>query len=234
LISALVEGKMLAGGNRRSLNHRSIVMGEFIAMSGFKGCTRTDVVRSLGEFALSKNGLMEQASSEAEPFEHLLISGDENGPVTVLYPDDFFGWDEASNFLSVSLGVPVLSLHIHDGDLWMYILFVDGEEVDHFNPISDYWSEELSPDERSLWAGDAEVVAKVWKGVDAPSIEKYLVTWALDDDEPGKAYDSDTYTFNDSWQLTDFMEKLGLSYPIDDKGEAHGERYRFEVKADVE
>jgi hypothetical protein len=208
-------------------------MGEFICMSGVKGSTRSDVVRSLGEFALSKGGLMEPASPQKEPFDHLVIAGDESGPVTVLYPDNFLGWDEASSFLSVSLGAPVLSLHIHDGDLWMYVLFVNGEAVDHFNPIPDYWSEEVSPEERSLWAGDAKVIAEVWKGVDAASIEKYLVAWDLEEEDSGKAYESDRFAFNDCWQLTDFMQKLDLLYPIDDQGKIHGDWYRFEVKADV-
>ena len=228
---------MVFGVNRRDLSHRSIVMGAFIAISGVTGCTGTDVVRSLREFALSKGGLMQQASAPVEPFEHLLghlvVSGDENGQVTILYPDEFLGWDEASSFLSASLGAPVLSLHIHDGDFWMYGLFVNGEEVDHFNPIPDYWLEELSPEERSLWMGDAEVVAQNWQGIDAPSIDKYLVTWDLDDDHPGKAYESDRFPFNDCWQLLDFMRTLGLTYPIDVKGQAHGERYRFEVQVEV-
>jgi hypothetical protein len=233
LISPLVEDKMIAGVNRRDLSHRSLVMGEFIAMSGVTGCTRTDVVRSLEEYASSKGGLMEQASPQKEPFDHLVISGGEDGRVTVLYPDNFLGWDEASSFLSVSLGAPVFSFHIHDGDLWMYALFVNGEAVDHFNPIPDYWSEEVSPEERSLWAGDAEVIADIWKGVDASSIEKYLVTWDLDEEGSSKAYNSDKFPYNDSWQLMDFMEKLGLSYPIDDKGEIHGDWYRFDVKVEV-
>ena len=115
-------------------------MGEFMAMSGVSGCTRTDVVRSLEEFAVSKGGLMETAAPQAAPFDHLVISGDENGPVTVLCPDE---------------------------------------------------------------------------------------------DESGKAYESDTFGFNDCWQLTDFMQKLGLSYPIDEEGKIHGDRYRFEVAAEV-
>lgn len=208
-------------------------MGEFIAMSGVNGSTRTDVVRSLTDFALSKGGLMEPAVPQAEPFDHLVIAGDENGPISVLYPDEFFGWDEASSFLSVSLGVPVFSLHIHDGDLWMYALFVDGEEVDQFNPIPDYWSGEVSSDERLLWAGDAELIADVWRGVDAASIENYLVTWDLEEQDSGKAYDSDKFPFNDCWQLTDFMQKLGLSYPIDDQGEIQPDWYRFDVKVEV-
>jgi hypothetical protein len=83
-------------------------MGEFIAMTGVKGSSGTDVVRSLTEFALPKGGLMEEASPQREPFDHLVISGDENGPVTVLYPHSFLKWGEASRFLSVSLGAPVL------------------------------------------------------------------------------------------------------------------------------
>ena len=50
---------------------------------------------------------------------------------------------------------------------------------------------------------------------------------------PGKAYESDSFPFNDCWQLIDFMQKLGLLYPIDDKGKSHGESYRFEVKVEV-
>jgi hypothetical protein len=168
------------------------MMGEFIVMSGVKGSSRTDVIRWLSKFASSKGGLMEPASAPKEPLDYLVISGDEHGPVTVLYPDEFLGWDEASSYLSVSLGAPVLSLHIHEGDLSMYVLFVNGEDVDHFNLIPDYyWSEDLSPDERSLWESDAMVIAEVWKGVDASSIEKYLVTWDLDNEQPGKAYEPD-------------------------------------------
>ena len=79
-----------------------------------------------------------------------------------MYPGDFFGWDKASKRLSRSLGVPVISLHIHDGDLWMYVLYRGGEEIDQFNPIPDYWSEDLSPEERSSWAGDASAMAEDW------------------------------------------------------------------------
>ncbi len=205
-------------------------MGEFISMSGVKGSTRTDVVRSLRQFASSKGGLMEPASPQAEPFGHLLISGDENGPVTVVYPYNFSGCDKSSSFLSASLGAPVLSLHIHDGDFWMYVLFVDGEVVDRFNPIPDYWSDLISLEQRSEWKGDAEVLARTWQGLDASSIEKYLVPWDLDLENAGEAYVDDIYPYGDCWQLTDFMKKLGLVYPIDDEGEIQADWYRFEVK----
>ena len=51
--------------------------------------------------------------------------------------------------------------------------------IDQFNPIPDYWSDDLPPEERSSWAGDASVIAENWEGVDTASIDKYLVTWEL-------------------------------------------------------
>ena len=53
-----------------------------------------------------------------KPYDHLIVAGEDFGPITVMYPGGFFGWDDASEHLSKSLGVPVISLHIHDGDLW--------------------------------------------------------------------------------------------------------------------
>jgi hypothetical protein len=229
LISPLVEGKMIAGVNRRGLSDRRIVMGAFIAISGVSGCTRTDVVRSLEEFALSTGGLMEQACSQKEPCDHLLVSGEDGNPVSVLYPKHFLGWIEASSYLSVSLDTPVFSFHIHDGELWMYVLFNKGEVVDRFNPIPDYWTWGISPEERSEWKGDADVVARTWCGIDAASIKHYLVTWDQYFEDPGKAYNDDEYHFRDCWQLTDFMRTLGMSYPIDQQGQSHGETYTFDV-----
>ena len=46
-----------------------------------------------------------------------------NGNATVVYPDGFVEWDEASKCLSESLRQPTLSFHIHDGDLWMFVVY---------------------------------------------------------------------------------------------------------------
>jgi hypothetical protein len=134
-------------------------MGEFESMSGVRRAARRDVLQVLKEFAVVHGGQMAPVP-DGQPFDHLILAGEDSGPITVMYPGDFFGWDEASQHLSKSLGVPVISLHIHDGDLWMYVLYRAGEEIDQFNPIPDYWSEDLTPDERFAWAGDAGIVAE--------------------------------------------------------------------------
>jgi hypothetical protein len=55
------------------------------------------------------------------------------------------------------------------------------------------------------------------------------VTWDLDDDSPGKAYEPDEHPIGDCWQLVDFMAKLGLVYPVDYRRQAIGETYTFSV-----
>jgi hypothetical protein len=206
-------------------------MGEFQAMSGVSKASRRDVLSCLEKFALAHGGTLAPAPG-GEPFDHLIVAGKDFGPINVVYPGDFFGWDEASQRLSKMLGVPVLSLHIHDGDLWMYVHYANGEEIDKFNPIPDYWSEDVSPEEKSSWAGDASVVAANWEDVAADSITKYLVTWDLDNVDPGNAYVDDEHPIGDCWQILDFMGKLGLAYPADDQGNTTGETYTFEVSTE--
>jgi hypothetical protein len=205
-------------------------MGEFASMSGVSRATRRDVLHCLEQFALARGGTLAPAPG-GQPDDHLVLVGEDFGPITVLYPGDFLAWDEASAYLSRSLGVPVVSLHVHDGDLWTYSLFVGGEEVDRFNPIPDYWSDDPPDEERSLQAGDAGVVAANWEGVDAAAIERYLVTWDLGEDRPGRAYEDDVHPYGDCWQVLDFMGRLGLPRPLDDPlGGAAGETYTFAVE----
>jgi hypothetical protein len=61
------------------------------------------------------------------------------------------------------------------------------------------------------------------------SIGNYLFDWDLDDEDPDKAYPDDEFPFNDCWQVTDFMRRLGLIYPVDDHGKPSGATYQFVV-----
>jgi hypothetical protein len=51
----------------------------------------------------------------------------------------------------------------------------------------------------------------------------------LDVAESDNAYPDDEFPYNDCWQVTDFMCRLGLVYPIDDQGTATGASYRFVI-----
>jgi hypothetical protein len=203
-------------------------MGLFLAMSGVANSTRAAVEEGLRNYAIEKGGTLETVNASGDPSDALLIA--ESGRhVTVMYPGDFVQWDDASEFLSRTLGTSVFSLHIHDEDLWMYVLFSKGEQVDQFNPIPDYWSDKISDAERMAWAGRAGVVGMHWPDLVPESIGNYLFEWDLEDEETEKAYPDDEFPFNDCWQVTDFMNRLGLIYPVDDNGKVSGASYRFHI-----
>ena len=203
-------------------------MGLFLAMSGVANSSRAAVEEALRAYATERGGTLEAVGASADPTEALLIA-ESGSHVTVMYPGEFVQWDEASQHLSRTLGTSVFSLHIHDEDLWMYVLFSKGEQVDQFNPIPDYWQRKMPKNEKELWAGNADVVAQHWPGVMPESIRNYLFVWDLDVAESDNAYDDDQFPYNDCWQVTDFMHRLGLVYPIDDQGKVSGASYRFVI-----
>ena len=189
-------------------------------MSGVANSSRAAVEEALRAYATERGGTLEAVGPSADPSDALLIA-ESGSHVTVMYPGEFVQWDEASQYLSRTLSTSVFSLHIHDEDLWMYVLFSKGEQVDQFNPIPDYWKRKMPKSEKQVWAGNAAVVAQHWPGL-VPGIHSgYLLEWDLDVEDSDNAYDDDQFPYNDCWQVTDFMRRLGLVYPIDDDGKAN-------------
>lgn len=204
-------------------------MGLFLSMSGVVGASGADVESALKEYATARGGRFEPTTKKSPSWEVLILC-ESDGNTTVVYPGEFFQWDDAAAHLSRSLDVPVFSFHIHDDDLWMYILFVAGEAVDQFNPIPDYWDGSLSDEDRRHWKGSPAVIARWGSPVQEDAIRDYLVPWNLEDDDPGKAYEDDEYAYGDCWQLVDFMRKLKISYPFTADGRPVGSTYVFEVE----
>ena len=203
-------------------------MGLFLAMSGVANSTRVAVEDALRAYATERGGTLETIGTSTDPSDALLIA-ESGSHVTVMYPGEFVQWDEASQFLSRTLGTAVFSLHIHDEDLWMYVLFAKGEQVDQFNPIPNYWQRKMPEVDRQAWSGNASLVAQHWPGVVPESIGNYLCEWDLDEGDSDNAYAHDQFPYNDCWQVTDFMHRLGLAYPIDDQGKVSGASYRFVI-----
>ncbi len=189
-------------------------MGLFLAMAGIASVSTEQVLQKLGAFAAQRG--MRFESIAAGPDEDDVLVVHKNGSThTILWawkgPDEV---EELSQFLSRELPAPVLWMHIHDGDFWMYQLFVSGAIVDAFNPIPKYWDDHVSEDQLRFWRGDASVLATHWPNVKAESISRYLAIWDLGADNPGKAYPEDTHEIGSEWQILDFMQVLGLEYPV--------------------
>jgi hypothetical protein len=196
-------------------------MGEFAALSGVVGASQQQVADVIREYV--KSGVMKEQLPKRDR-GRILAEGDR---VTVLYPAAFMNWDDLSRVLSERLGRPVFSFHIHDGDLWMFLLFRGGQQISQFNAVPQYW-EELPHDELARWAGDPEVTAAA-AGVPADELRPYLRPWGEDDMEEasGRARPDDQFARGDAWQLVDFMKRLGFEYPIGQNGEQKGEAFNM-------
>ena len=192
-------------------------MGLFLSLSSVVNKTSEQVIESLSKFAPTHGDAL------AHSTDTVAVSG--NGSTTIMYPCFYDNWDNASKFLSRELQATVFSFHIHDGDLWMFILYNCGEQVTQFNPLPDYWSD-ISASEREHWLGSVKDVSNLFAGVEPALIEKYFLPWT-EENEGQKAYTTDTYAYGDCWQLRDFMTKLGLPFPIDEAGNAKGEVCNF-------
>jgi hypothetical protein len=199
-------------------------VGLFFSASAIYERKPTEVSCALAKFADKRNGAMVETGPKENSAEYLIIDCLKRNTF-VMYPRDFFEWDRVSSFLSRELKTATLSLHVHDGDLWMYVLFVNGKVEDRFNPIPDYWAP-ISPRERAKWKGNTQKISKHWH-VRADRVRKYLQFWSPTG-SGRRAYRGDKCTFGDPWQLIDFMKRLSLRYPVVEAG-VSGQLFEFSI-----
>lgn len=109
-------------------------------------------------YANSVGGGIQQDNTLNSDNDNCCIIDEANGNTTIFYPDGYLEWDDSSEFISRELNATVFSLHIHDGDLWMYLLYNNGKVVDQFNPVPDYWDENITDEEIESWKGNASIV----------------------------------------------------------------------------
>jgi hypothetical protein len=201
-------------------------MGNFVSMSSVIGKTKDEVITSLRNYAISATGGLAQEYNIDSDDENCCIIEEENGNVSVFYPNGYIEWDNSSAFISKELNASVFSFHIHDSDLWMYVLYNKGQIVDQFNPVPDYWDENTPAEEIQRWKGNADVVTAFSKNTHKEAIEKYLVRWDMESETLEKAYPTDQFEQGE-WQLIDFMSKLKLPYPIDNTGRPKGLTFKL-------
>ena len=204
-------------------------MGNFLALTSVIGKTRSEVVTSLTNYANSVNGGLQQDNSLEFDTYNCCIIDEQNGNVSILYPNGYVEWDESSAFISKELNATAFSFHIHDGDFWMYVLYNNGQVVDQFNPVPDYWDDSISNEEIENWKGNADIIVQYTKSINKSDIDKYLIRWDLGNEDLEKAYPTDEFN-QEEWQLTDFMNKLNLPFPLDDNSNAKGLTFKFWTK----
>ena len=135
----------------------------------------------------------------------------QNGGVSVRFNEYCAGYTSLAQALSARLNRLVLFLYIYDDDFWGYFCCENGELLDEFTPMPDYF-EEIPESERQRMSGSSTLLAKRFHIPEA-DIAGYLISWDAGVlDEGRKAYETDIYGAGDCWQMTDFMNKLGYPY----------------------
>lgn len=153
-----------------------------------------------------------------------------NGWLTIVAPEPF---ETLAADLSRLLGVPAFMFHLHEGGTWLYWLFVNGHQVDHFDSMPSLW-EDNSTAEMTASAGDPTVLA-AHLGANAAELAPYLTrseAWpansgdeydvvdrALDLlDSDARAHPDDRYDVWDARVMYDFMRRLGIEAPLNPDG----------------
>lgn len=201
-------------------------MGEFVAASAFH-TDQLDRVQDAveGFFAEHRWPAQRVGEGDAGP-DDVTVFAPVNGWTVVLWPA-YFSDVPAAQSVSRVLGVLASTVHIHDGDYWGHTLLRDGQVVDRFASMPDYFTDD--PDEVAAlartWAGNPTVVAEA-VGRPVADVAPYLVPVALDGDEDddelyeepdglGKALPDDAFDLDDPWVFVDFWRRLGITYPQD-------------------
>jgi len=203
-------------------------MGMFLSLTAVVGKSQKQVAESLANYAKAAGGDLQKEYEQGFNTDHdnCCVIEEVDNNTTIFHPYGYFEWEKSSAFISKELNAPIFSFHIHDSDFWMYVLYVNGHVADQFNPMPDYWDENISEFDMSSWKGDAEIIAGYIPGAIVKDLEHYLVRW---DGEESKAYPDDEYG-KEEWQLLDFMRKLKLPYPLDEEMQPKAQTYKLWTK----
>ncbi|MEV6243064.1 hypothetical protein [Lentzea sp. NPDC051838] len=196
-------------------------MGEFVAASAFKTADVIAVVAAVSGFVAAHSSPAARVEA-AEPVtaDEVQIYPPANGWTVVLWPN-YFIEVAAAEHMSRELGVLTSTARIYDGDYWTHSLLRDGETLDRFASIPDYFAED--EDEAAAlatkYAGKPEVIADA-TGCPVEQVAPYLVHIEEDeegDDEPDrvKAFPDDEFELDSAWVFVDFWRRFGPRYPDD-------------------
>ena len=180
-------------------------MGLFLEVGILKNCSKIETKKILEDWTRDKR-------SDILPDECQL--DEQNGGTVILLNENsnFEGNSQFFKYASSKTNNAVMALYIYDGDYWGYNLFVNGGEVDKFNPMPDYFNT-VTESEIAEYRGNSDVVSQYFN-INKDSIQNYLIFWTDELTGEELAYENDEFGYVE-WQLVDFMEKLGYKYFIE-------------------
>ena len=207
-------------------------MALFLHLSSILLTPKSKTVKTLKTLVQGDSYKLEETSDQSNSDE-LCIVDNSNRNSTILFPSLFNHW-ELSQKLSYKLKTAVLTLEIHDGDFWFFILYDNGKEIVKFNPIPEYYDENVKKEGLSSWLPNVETLCKYFPKTKPEEIENYFIHWKsnnikhwTDTSDLKKAYPTDNYGYGNGLQMFDFIKKIGITYPIGDNGNISGTLFRL-------
>ncbi|BEL04066.1 hypothetical protein Q0Z83_022570 [Actinoplanes sichuanensis] len=192
-------------------------MGQFVTVSAFRVGDTAKVKDAAMSFFAARSWPAELvAAGEPVVAEDVLIYAPVSGWTVIVWPG-YFTELAAVEFMSRELNALASTVRIHDGDYWSHTLLRDGDTLDRFATMPDYFTDEPAEVERlrAKYAGRPAVVAET-TGSPMADVAPYLVQAdPVDESSAGKAFVDDEFDLDDPWVFVDFWRRLGPRYPDD-------------------
>jgi len=191
-------------------------MGEFIETAVTRQHDLSKIKEMISEAAKEHKNTIEELQVKEENCQYVQCDKGINITFNHIPSEEFLCT------LSLKIESPILFLYIYDGDFWGYTLYDKGEEIDDFSTRPDYFIKSSDKAENSR--EHVSLIAKYFD-VDEEKIKNYLIPWTDEmlKEERSMAYPDDTCSYGDSWQMMDFMEKLGFSFEDFEEEDSIGE-----------
>ena len=187
-------------------------MGLFLTMLACKSKARDKVIKNIikimkdRKLKLYSKTKVNSITGEENEYN---ITSSKNNWIQVFCPKT--PDDDLAITLSKKLNSPIFQFHIHDGQFWMYQLFVNGNLIDRHKPISDYWSK-ISNNDRKSWKGNANKIGSIFN-LNPNILSPYLVQDEEWNTSNKRAFTEDEFPVKSEWSMVDFQRKLGIIYP---------------------
>jgi hypothetical protein len=168
------------------------------------------VVRATASWFDAFGVTLETSARSSRWSEMDFFGADERGWTVVIPP-----YDVASDQLGLGIskaGLITSAVSIYEDVLWTHVLCENGEVVDRFVNIPDYFGDDDDPG--PTWRGNGAAVGSAL-GADAALIAPYFRQFrALENPQGGtRAHDDDEWDLLDGWVIVDLWRRIGITYP---------------------
>ncbi len=190
-------------------------MGFFMTLSAVMGKTQIETETILRNHLTASDGYLNEIPLDNSTENSCIISQEKEG-TCVVYPGnlDFSETHNYSLHISKELECTVLSFVIYPDEHWSFVAYQNGHFKGMFQPFQNA-SMNIS----------LTVLKELLPNTQIETIQNYIQSWNAETSNQ-KAYPDDENNF-EPWQFTDFLEKIGVEYPLKSRDTFRGKAFDF-------